>query len=602
MQPAESTSTPPVTRGTLSIQALLHGVATSLIVNIALRLPSSPYESEKYALGVMGGALLLNLVLSFWHARLTGSHALSRTIAISGAASIVGVAAFYSLLPAEGIASALYRAACVSPLMASLGAAIGEAAAYLIWPQESANRHWGVAPMIGLRYLRAIRGSHLSLVSYIAFVGVILGVSLLIVALSILSGFESDLVEKIVGANAHLIVHKRPGYAVDTTEMRVMLSQTPAIGAASGAPYVLAEVLIASDTNHTEAHFYGVNTAAALPIYAVLSKIIRGDLAHLERGPKGEVMTLPPPSQSPLKQREQWPIAPQKAEKPFEAVTEQGFFPIKEPQTANYAHLPGIAIGQEMAEQLHVTVGDSITLVSPLIEELTPEGPAPKSKAFRVAALFKANMFDIDAHYAYTTLPEAQRFLEMGSLISGVAYQFKNPDLAPKAKETMVKAMGGYPFEGTSWVDRNKNLFLSLKLEKAVAFLVLFFIVLVASFSIVNTLAMSVIDKTREIAILKTLGLGDSGVAKVFFIQGAAIGVIGTLVGTVMGTLLTLLIKYMGVYIDPDVYYVSALPIRLNAPDIVLICGLSCVLTLLAAVIPAQTGAKLRPVDGLRHE
>lgn len=255
-----------------------------------------------------------------------------------------------------------------------------------------------------------------------------------------------------------------------------------------------------------------------------------------------------------------------------------------------------------MARQLHVDVDDTLTVVSPLIEELTPQGLAPKAKVFRVAGLFDSRMYDFDAHNAYLLLGDAQRFLELGTDVSGVAAAFADPREAEPAASKIVPALGGYPFQAMSWAARNKSLFMSLKLEKALAFVILIFIVLVASFSIVNTLTMAVIEKAREIAILKTMGARDVSITKIFVVQGATVGLFGTLAGAVAGCGLALLLREFGIYIDPDVYYVDRLPIRLHLLDVAQVCLLALVLTSLSAVFPALAGARLSPVDGLRYE
>lgn len=511
--------------------------------------------------------------------------------------SLASLFVVYQKFPSEGIASPVFRSMLAFPPLQLLVAAVAAALAYVLWGSGRFDTRFAYERFIGFRYLRSLRGTVLSIVTNIALIGVVLGVSLLIVALSILSGFEGDLIEKMMGAHSHLAVSKMPGFAFDQSAVTQVEALGKKLGAAHSTAFVNAEVLIASDSNHTEGHLYGFDAQTAPPVYTLLSKITEGGLDRLAAEAPGSAR-LDPPTEEPSVHRLDAPLHDDKDEDGGHGRV----FPIKAPQQHRPSSLPGVIVGQEMAKQLHIELGDPITVVSPLIEELTPQGPASKAKVFRVAGIFDAKLYEIDAHQLIISLADAQHFLELGTDVSGVALQFDDPREAEPAGKKIVDAMQGYPFQALSWEARDRNLFSALKLEKAVAFIVLIFIVLVASFSIVNTLTMTVIEKAREIAILKTMGAHDVSISKIFLVQGATVGLVGTALGVVVGCTLAFLLSSFGFYIDPSVYNVDRLPIRLHLADVLQVATLGCLLTSLSAIFPALAGARLSPVEGLRYE
>lgn len=579
-------------------QSLLQLVAYALflgpLVPAVLALPFT--REEHFAETLFAVSALPVLLLSVWFARRLAEPSLHEFALRAFLGGVIAVAVNYGALPEAGIVSPLYRTLLVLPLWAGLVAAFASAGSYILLGDGKLDTRFGFERFIGWRYLQSLRGSAISVVTYIALGGVVLGVSLLIVALAMLSGFEGDLIDKIMGANAHVAISKMPGYAFEKSEVQQATDVAKAAGAEEVTPFINAEVLVASDANHDWAHLFAVDPVEAPKVYQVLRNLKEGSLADLHAQSKGSPR-LKPPTEQPDDARVEMEI-----KNPDGETRTLKLFPPKKPTIDAPLKLPGVIIGAKMSKQLHLNVGDSISLVSPMVDELTPRGPAPKMVSFRVAGIFAAQTYEIDAHNMYVALDDAQRFLELGTDVSGVAMLFADPLAAEYKSTEMVKALGGYPFQAVSWESRNRNLFLSLKLEKAVAFLILLFVVLVASFSIVNTLTMSVIEKAREIAILKTLGSRNVSIAKIFFVQGATIGILGSLAGGVLGSVIALLLQRFGVYIDPAVYTVDKLPIRLHLLDVLQAMTLGCVLTSLSAIFPALQGARLSPVEGLRYE
>ncbi|PIE66137.1 MAG: lipoprotein-releasing system transmembrane subunit LolC [Deltaproteobacteria bacterium] len=259
---------------------------------------------------------------------------------------------------------------------------------------------------------------------------------------------------------------------------------------------------------------------------------------------------------------------------------------------------PGVIVGAELARNLRLYVGDDVNLVSPL-GGMSPAGPIPKSRPFRVAGIFYSGMYEYDTKFAYVTIPEAQRFLGLDDEITGLEIKLDDVKQATEMAKTIAAALGP-GFEVKDWQQLNQNLFSALKLEKVVMFIVLIFIVLVASFSIVTNLIMMVLEKGREIGALKAIGASNRSLLRVFIYAGMYIGVIGMLAGVVEGIGICTYLGQIGLPLDPEVYYISQLPVRMSSPDIALVALAGISLSFLATVYPALRAAQLQPVDALR--
>jgi lipoprotein-releasing system permease protein len=263
---------------------------------------------------------------------------------------------------------------------------------------------------------------------------------------------------------------------------------------------------------------------------------------------------------------------------------------------------PGIIIGAELAKNLRLYVGDDVNVVAPL-GGMSPAGPIPKSKPFRVAGVFYSGLYEVDNKFAYVTIPAAQRFLGLGDEISGIEIRvLKLSDAAPLAA-AVRRRLGKSGHKVEDWRQRNVNLFSALKLEKLVMFIVLGFIVLVASFSIVTNLNMVVLEKVREIAALKAMGAANVSLLKVFMYAGLYIGIIGMLIGVLSGVGVCTFLANVGLPLDPEIYYISELPVRMNPIDIGIVALGGVLLSFAATIYPALIAARLRPADGMRrHE
>jgi lipoprotein-releasing system permease protein len=242
-----------------------------------------------------------------------------------------------------------------------------------------------------------------------------------------------------------------------------------------------------------------------------------------------------------------------------------------------------------------------VNVISPF-GDLGPAGPQPRSRPFRVAAVFYSGMYEYDAKFAYLELGEAQRFFGSGDSVTGLELRVQDVDAARAVMARIQAELGGYPYRTKDWGELNRNLFSALQMEKLVMAVILGFIVLVASFIIVATLIMLVLEKTREIAVLKSMGAGVPGVMKIFVAEGLVIGAVGTFFGLVLGLGTCLLVDKVGIPLDPEVYYISNLPVLVEPAQFALVALVSVALAFLATVYPATKAARLRPVDGLRAE
>jgi len=393
------------------------------------------------------------------------------------------------------------------------------------------------------------------LMTLISIGGVAIGVWALTVVLSVMNGFEGDLKAKILGQN-------------EFTEWRQVRDQVLSVPGVVGAtPFLYNEVMLSSGQRLTGALLKGIDPATIGTVTDLPSSV--------ERGGKLEWLSTP------------------------ELIPASPLRDLDEPPSGR--RLAGIVVGREMARSLRVDVGDQVNVISPF-GDLGPGGPQPKSRAFRVAAIFFSGMYEYDAKFAYLELDEARRFFGTGDGITGLELKVSDVDLARPVLSRVAAMLGGWPYRTKDWGELNRNLFSALRMEKLVMAVILGFIVLVASFIIVATLIMLVLEKTREIAVLKSMGAGIPSVMKIFVIEGMIIGAVGTFFGLVLGYGTCLLVGDVGIPLDPEVYYIDNLPVRIDPSQWVMVALMSLALAFLATIYPASKAARLRPVDGLRGE
>ncbi|HYX90790.1 MAG TPA: FtsX-like permease family protein, partial [Myxococcaceae bacterium] len=362
--------------------------------------------------------------------------------------------------------------------------------------------------------------------------GVGVGVMALIIVLSVMSGFEVDLQKKILGTNAHGVVLK---YGDDSfTEYAEVVEKIrgrvpDVIGM---TPFILNEVMVSSEGNIAGSLIKGIDPATVGDVTDLPQNILPGgSLEYLESPEKileqRVGSRLGAPEERPVDERGGssggggsgrvgGSIDDDIVRMPSSSASGKG--PV----------LPGIILGKELASSLKVVVGDRVNVVSPLGGELGPSGPTPKSRPFRVAGIFYSGMYEYDSKFVYIAIPEAQKFFRMNDNVVGLELKFSDVDAARALGRRVVATLGGFPYRTKDWAELNRNLFSALQMEKVVMAVILGFIVLVASFIIVATLIMQVLDKRREIAVLKSMGAGQPSVMKIFVAEGLVIGAIGT--------------------------------------------------------------------------
>jgi len=408
---------------------------------------------------------------------------------------------------------------------------------------------------VSLRYLKAKRKqTFISIITLISIGGVALGVTALIVVLAVMSGFENDLKTKILGLNAHALVLSWDNAVDDHAGLRRRVEAVP--GVTGATPFILTQVLLSTPRQVTGAVLRGLEIESARRVIT-LDRIIRTGS--------------------------------------WRALEETG------PGAAGGEALPGIVLGQELAKQLGLTLGDTVSVVSPL-GEVTPLGRVPKMRAFRLVGTFESGMYEYDSTISFISLAQAQAFLGLGGRVTGLEVKtrdiYQAAEIAKKIKDKL-----GFPYWTKDWMRMNKNLFSALKLEKLVMFIILTLIILVAAFNIVSSLIMVVMEKTKDIAILKSMGATAGSILKIFVLEGLIIGVAGTVLGLMGGYVICrILATYQFISLPRDVYYISHLPVKVDGMDFFLIALAAVGISFLATLYPSWQASRLDPAEALRYE
>jgi lipoprotein-releasing system permease protein len=412
---------------------------------------------------------------------------------------------------------------------------------------------------IGLRYLKAKRKqTFISIITVISIAGVMVGVMALIVVLAVMSGFENTLKEKILGTQAHLNLLKATQEGMDQyQEVAKRVEETK--GVVSAAPFIISQVMLSSESNVFGVVLKGIDPDRVGRVTELAHNLKTGRLEDLKGGKEGDP--------------------------------------------------PGIILGVELAKHLSVSLNDSIQVISPL-GTVTPMGMMPKMRRFRVKGIFYSGMYEFDNTMAYVSLESAQKFFSMGDRVTGI--EIKTNDIY-KVKEVgqEIRRKMGFPFWTKDWMEMNRNLFSALRLEKIAMFIILVLIVLVAAFNIISTLIMVVMEKNKDIAILKSMGASSRSILKIFTIEGGVIGVVGTILGTILGLVAAFNLEKITDFVESlfgfkilssDVYYIDKLPSQVNPLDVILIVLTAVLISLLATLYPSWRASKLDPAEALRYE
>lgn len=413
--------------------------------------------------------------------------------------------------------------------------------------------------LIGLRYLKAKRKStFISIITFISTAGVALGVMALIVVLAVMTGFERDLKEKILGTNAHLVVIRSGAAMEDYRGLIERLKQLPGVQAAT--PFIYNQVMLSTGKAVSGVVLRGIDPVTDRQVTRLFSAVIDGSMDQLE------------------------PVAGSGAD-------------------------PGVLIGRELARHLNLSLGDRVNVVSPL-GSITPLGMMPKLKPFRVVGIFNTGMFEYDSTLAYISLSQAQRFFDLGDTVTGI--QLKVADVyATTELAQRINREFGPELYARDWMQMNRNILFALKTEKMVMFIILTLIVLVAAFGIASTLFMVVMEKTKDIAILKTMGARSGSIMKIFVLEGLLIGVVGTALGLLSGLLIAtnlepiidLVQKVTGKnFFSKEIYYLDHFPSHIVVSDVVTVALTAILISFLATLYPAWSASRMLPAEALRYE
>ncbi len=418
---------------------------------------------------------------------------------------------------------------------------------------------------VGLRYLRAKRRNRtISLNTVVSIAGITLGVAALIGTVGIMTGFKEDIQAKILGTTAHIIVQDRMKDSM--SEYDPVAKQVATVpGVVAATPFVLKQVLLTTQTGVQGIVIRGIDPQREGQVTELAKNLSTGQLENLSR----PVKVKQPPADDPTGQA---------------VETEK----------------PAIILGKELALRLGVFVGDTVNVVSPPAGPISVIGMVPKIRTFALVALFQSGMYEYDSSLAYIDLAEAQKFFNMGQTVTGVEIKVADVFRAAETARSVEQSLG-FAYGARDWMQMNHNLFSALKLEKTMMFLLLVLITIVASFNIVSTLTMIVTEKQKEIAILKAMGATRKSIRRIFMLNGLIIGLSGTAIGIPLGYTFLWLIQTFWTF-DPSVYYISRIPVHVQAMDVFLVAGSAIVISFAATVYPSLQAAKLEPVAALRYE
>jgi lipoprotein-releasing system permease protein len=407
--------------------------------------------------------------------------------------------------------------------------------------------------MLSLRYLRARRQEgFISVNAAFSFLGIMLGVATLIIVMAVMNGFRKELLDKILGINGHLLIQPLEQPLTDWEVVSDRVSKVA--GVTLAAPVVEGQALASSPFNASGVLVRGVRAADLAKLPSVASNIRQGTLEGFDEG-------------------------------------------------------QGVAVGKRLADQLSLRAGDSVTLVAPR-GAITPMGTTPRIKAYRIAAVFEVGMSEYDSAFVFMPLPEAQAYFNRAGDVTAIEVYVEKPDQIDYQRRLITEA-AGRPIFLIDWRQRNATFFNALQVERNVMFLILTIIVIVAAFNITSGLIMLVKDKGRDIGILRTMGVTQGAVMRVFMVTGASVGVVGTLVGFLLALLVCLNIESIRRFLSwmtntelfsPELYFLSKLPADLDAGETTAVVVMALMLSLLATLYPAWRAARLDPVEALRYE
>jgi lipoprotein-releasing system permease protein len=402
---------------------------------------------------------------------------------------------------------------------------------------------------ISFRYLRARHKQRfISLISLISVAGITVGVMALIVVLAVYSGFTDGLRDQILGINSHIIVQQPGGSILEYKSLREKLLKVEGITGAT--PYLYTQTLLSGAAGGNGVILRGIDPETAAEVISLGKQMIRGSIHDLSQKPDSRV--------------------------------------------------PHIILGKNLAQELRVSMGDKVRLISSS-GPLTPMGVIPRIKTCKVSGIFESGMYEYDSNLAYMALTDVQAFLESGDVVHGIEVAVKKDELnqADQVARRIIDTIGT-DFIAKDWMSMNRNLFAAFKLEKIGMFICLTLIILVAALNIISALIMVVMEKEKDIAILKSMGATSRSIMKIFFYQGLVIAFSGTILGVLGGLgLCDLLSRYKFIELPSNVYPMSTLPIKVLPGDVTIVAISAIIITLAATIYPSWKASQVHPGEVL---
>ena len=461
---------------------------------------------------------------------------------------------------------------------------------------------------IARRYLRAKRRqAFIGIITGISIVGVAAGVASLVVALAINNGFRQDLQQRLLGSTSHISLLRVADDGIkDWPALMERLSKQPHVVAA--APAIFEQVLISRGPRARGAVLKGMIPKYERQVGDLLSSVKQGSAAALEESSSHPVDSSGPTDSSGMENRAGGAraatpaaAAPATSTGKSKAASDDESPDDLAGVQARVAAMPPIVLGKDMAESLGATVGSVVLVTSPQ-GELTPFGMVPKYNRFRVAGIFNSGFFDYDSSWAFVRLADAQQLFGLGDLISVLEFKVDDIYKADKISSDLEDA-AGKGFMATNWMEQNKALFHALRLERLVTFITIGLIVFVAALNILISLIMMVMEKTKDIAVLMSMGTRKAQVRNVFIAQGMLIGVIGTAIGLALGYA----ISYAGghyhvISLSPEVYSIDYVPFAPRLVDGAIVAVVAVGISFVATLYPSWSASRILPAEALRYE
>jgi lipoprotein-releasing system permease protein len=421
----------------------------------------------------------------------------------------------------------------------------------------------GYESSVAIRYLRSRRKEvFISIITVISILGVAISVMVLDIVLAVMTGFEGELKAKLIDTSSHVVVKQYGGELTAWPEVRKEVLGVK--GVVSAEPFTYNQAMLSHN-----------GTAAGLLLEGVAD-------TEAQSGRLGKNLVAGS----------------------VEALFKPGKLKIVRPDgEEDTVLLPTVIVGKALAGRQQLRVGDPITLLAPQFSS-SPQGLTPKLRRFLVVGIYSSGLVEYESALAFVSLDVAQSFFSLGENVTGLEVMVHNLDEARAIGKEISRALSGFGsiYDVTDWSMRNKALYDALNLEKKVYFIVLLLLILIASFSIVSTLVMVVMEKSRDIAILKTIGATDFSVSRIFLFQGAIIGFFGTLLGSALGIFGCVLLDQVGWELDESVFALTKVPVYFIWQNFVIVAGASFVITTVAGIYPAVRAARLKVADALRFE